>query len=232
MNNFKHFTVGACLGLACVGNAFAVVPSTLSDLNSWSVLGDVSATSSTARLTTASSSFEDDFPAAAGTFNISGTSAADNISSSLESFAGLTNGALGSDALEGSALKQTFNVNAGDTLSFGWKFLTNEGIQPDYAFVVINGVASTLVTTAAATIPSSSLLTWETVSGVFSHSFASASTVTLAVGVVDIGDYNVTSELRINDVALAPIPEPETYALLLAGLGLLGAVSRRRAKAA
>lgn len=30
----------------------------------------------------------------------------------------------------------------------------------------------------------------------------------------------------------APVPEPETYALLLAGLGLLGAVSRRRAKAA
>jgi hypothetical protein len=231
MNNFKHFTVGACLGLACVGNAFAVVPSTLSDLNSWSVLGDVLATSSTARLTTASLLFEDDFPAVAGTFNISGTSAADNISGSLESFAGLTNGALGSDAFEGSALKQTFNVNAGDTLSFGWKFLTNEGTQPDYAFVVINGVASTLVTTAAATIPSSPL-TWETVSGVFSHSFASASTVTLAVGVVDIGDYNATSELRINDVALAPIPEPETYALLLAGLGLLGAVSRRRAKAA
>ena len=33
-------------------------------------------------------------------------------------------------------------------------------------------------------------------------------------------------------VVYAPVPEPETYALLLAGLGLLGAVSRRRAKAA
>jgi len=26
----------------------------------------------------------------------------------------------------------------------------------------------------------------------------------------------------------APVPEPETYAMLLAGLGLIGAVSRRR----
>jgi hypothetical protein len=26
----------------------------------------------------------------------------------------------------------------------------------------------------------------------------------------------------------APIPEPETYAMLLAGLGLIGAVARRR----
>ena len=29
-------------------------------------------------------------------------------------------------------------------------------------------------------------------------------------------------------VTLAPVPEPETYALLLAGLGLMGAVARRR----
>lgn len=29
-------------------------------------------------------------------------------------------------------------------------------------------------------------------------------------------------------VTLAPVPEPETYAMLLAGLGLMGAVARRR----
>jgi hypothetical protein len=29
-------------------------------------------------------------------------------------------------------------------------------------------------------------------------------------------------------IEVAAVPEPETYALLLAGLGLLGAVSRRR----
>lgn len=33
-------------------------------------------------------------------------------------------------------------------------------------------------------------------------------------------------------IVYAPVPEPETYAMLLLGLGLLGAVSRRRAKAA
>jgi hypothetical protein len=32
--------------------------------------------------------------------------------------------------------------------------------------------------------------------------------------------------------AVAPVPEPETYALLLAGLGLIGAVKRRKAKRA
>lgn len=34
--------------------------------------------------------------------------------------------------------------------------------------------------------------------------------------------------VRDGDVAVSPVPEPETYALLLAGLGLLGVVARRR----
>lgn len=30
------------------------------------------------------------------------------------------------------------------------------------------------------------------------------------------------------DVAITPVPEPESYAMLLAGLGLMGAIARRR----
>jgi hypothetical protein len=33
---------------------------------------------------------------------------------------------------------------------------------------------------------------------------------------------------RFGGVALAPVPEPETYALMLAGLAVVGAVARRR----
>ena len=39
------------------------------------------------------------------------------------------------------------------------------------------------------------------------------------------GQYNF--EVR-NGVVLPPVPEPETYAMLLAGLGLMGAIARRR----
>jgi hypothetical protein len=37
-----------------------------------------------------------------------------------------------------------------------------------------------------------------------------------------------SGDLASYTVTLAPVPEPETYALLLAGLGLMGAVARRR----
>ena len=32
----------------------------------------------------------------------------------------------------------------------------------------------------------------------------------------------------VYSVTLAPVPEPETYALLLSGLGLMGVIARRR----
>ena len=36
------------------------------------------------------------------------------------------------------------------------------------------------------------------------------------------------SNLSVSDVAIAAVPEPESYAMLLAGLGLMGAIARRR----
>ncbi len=37
-----------------------------------------------------------------------------------------------------------------------------------------------------------------------------------------------TGSEAMYSVTLAPVPEPETYAMLLAGLGLIGAIARRR----
>lgn len=54
------------------------------------------------------------------------------------------------------------------------------------------------------------------------------------------GNYNFTTTPNVTDVVgqrellgattLAPIPEPDTYAMLVAGLGLIGAASRRKLK--
>lgn len=60
---------------------------------------------------------------------------------------------------------------------------------------------------------------------------------------LDPGSYTVTfainnllSELKVDDLTMvavaAPIPEPETYALMLAGLGAIGVLVRRRQRGA
>lgn len=236
---FKSSLVAAAFSLMFAGNAMAVTNGSFdSGLTGWDALGDVVGYSglsnnSIAFMTTASLNYEDDFPAVAGTFNESGTAAYDIASGGFEAFAGLTAGALDTldFAYEGSILKQTFNVNAGDTLSFNWNFYTNETLTgSDYAFVVINGALTKLANSSEAT--NVGALPWYAASplelATFNQTFAAAASVTLALGVVDMTDYNVTSALRISNVTLTPVPEPETYAMLLAGLGFIVASSRRR----
>jgi hypothetical protein len=46
-----------------------------------------------------------------------------------------------------------------------------------------------------------------------------------------IGDTTATGDLLSQNIPMAPIPEPETYALMLAGLSAMGFVARRRKQA-
>jgi len=228
---WKHVVVSSTLAMLFAGNAMAVTNGSFSDgLNGWSALGDVNLQAGAILMTTASVDYEDDYPEAAGAFNASGTAAAETgVVGGIEDFIGVAMGTLnvGEDfAFEGSVLKQTFNVNAGDTLTFNWNFFTNEASTgADYAFVSINGALTTLATpldAANSSLPYAYTTGFQT----FSQTFNTASSVTLAFGVVDVNDYNVTSALWFDNVAV--VPEPETYAMLLAGLGLLGFASRRK----
>lgn len=237
----KLATIALLTGLAFSAGAHASPLSNgnfASGLKDWSALGDVSVQSGVALLTTASLDFQDDFPAIAGAFNFSRTAAAAvGAPGGVETFAGLPIGSLdpdianGSAAYEGSVLKQSFSVSAGDTLSFNWKLLSNEGASgfPDYAFVVIDGVVTRLATGPDAN-HASSLFNQETAGTSFSHSFASAGFHTLSLGVVDVNDYNTTTALAVSNVLISAVPEPESYALLLAGLGFVAAAVRRRKK--
>lgn len=232
MKSVKSVLTASLLGLALASQASAVVNGSFaSGLSGWSTLGDVSAASGSAFLTNASLTFDDDFPTAAGAFNVSGTSAADVAFDSVETFVGLTPGGLDPDAANGifafevSALTQSFTVLAGQTLTFDWKFLTNEGAQPDYAFVVIDGVRTTLAATLDANAPSNPFA-FETAVAAYSHTFLSTGTAFIAFGVVDVNDYGVTSALQIDNVQV--IPEPGTYAMLIGAAALGLALWRRR----
>jgi hypothetical protein len=176
------------------------------------LLGDVLAANGSYTLTTAFNADAD------APFNISGSPAA--WIDTLELAAGLPFHALDlgdEPAYEGSLVSQTFVVQAGDTLSFSFSFGTQETLFQDQAFAVLNGQLFTLATRASATPGTAT----------FSHTFASSGTATLAFGVVDTGDFNGVSTLAVSNVTLAPVPEPASWALLLAGAAGLAGLRRR-----
>lgn len=185
-------------------------------LAGWTVLGDVVAQSGSIVLTTAYAAAGDaDLP-----YNLSGNPAVDI--PFIEAAAGVPAYALDLPepeyAREGSLVRQSFAVAAGDTLRFSYSFTTLEDFFQDHAFVVLNGQVYTLATRSAPGLPNA----------IFEHTFASAGTATLSMGVVDTGDYYGVSTLSVGGLSLTPVPEPATWALWLGGLALLGSAARRR----
>jgi hypothetical protein len=67
---------------------------------------------------------------------------------------------------------------------------------------------------------------------IISHVRITSGNMALGAGINDgspFGPDNVVDVVAMDDfIYAAPVPEPETYAMLLAGLGLIGAISRRR----
>ncbi|MDD3353281.1 PEP-CTERM sorting domain-containing protein [Zoogloea sp.] len=221
MKHAKNLLAG--LLLAAFGNAHAaLVNGTFdTDLSGWSALGDVAVVNGSAVLTTAS--LEDDDGAGPAARNLSGTAAAlVGVPGGLESFAGLPLGALdlNSWSFEGSALRQTLTVAAGDTLSFAWDFSSLDTFMNDFAFVMVDGQVNVLAHVLGGTG-----------SGLFSQTFLNGGSFDLVFGVADEGDYVGTSFLSIDQVSLrsaaSSVPEPTSLALGLGALGLLAALRRK-----
>lgn len=246
MKSARNLTLAAALAAAAVAPAWAQSTtfqngSFSSGATGWSLYGDAQVRTSGSRvavLSTASVDNEDDFPLEAGFNNNSGNPAVDFFE--VPDLAGVPVELLdvGGFAYEGSAIRQDFTALAGDILdiSFDWAFLSTETTQPDYGFIAINNTVVSFVDITSQVLNSRFLGTfgdfnnveWDWVSSQYSYAAQSNGAVSLVIGVIDIGDASNTSELRIDNIAVTAVPEPEAIAMLLAGLGLVGSIARRR----
>jgi plastocyanin len=174
-------------------------------------------------LTTAS--INGDFNTFSGTDAVSATA--------LEGFLGLSTGTLAS-GFEGSALLRSITVNAGDTLTFDYNYLSTDVSANDFAFLTLNGALTSLVSSSGPLTPSLAVLdpifgdpTTETGWRTFSVTFTTAGTYNLGLGVVDAGDEFFPSALAVDNVqvtagAAQAVPEPSTLTLLAIGLACAG----------
>ena len=243
-NFVKHSTLIATTvslfglgGLAMTSPSHAAIID-LGDLTTWETFGDVISNSQTASMSTNALSNDDFGIGPDSAFNFSGNPAGlVGVVGGLEDFLGLPIGGLDPDpgnfefAFEGSAIKQTFTVQAGDELFFRWNFLTNELLRPigplqDYAFVTIDDQVIRLVDNVNEASNPSSPYGNETGINTFSQAFLNSGTFTVGLGVVDVDDFDVSSALIIN-----PIPEPSsTLGLLFLGILSAGSALKHKKK--
>jgi len=215
--NSKHLLAAAALAAVALTSHSANAQATTDSLAGWNVYGDAVSQGGAITVTSAFLDGDGDAP-----YNLSGTSAVDI--ATLESAAGVAPFGLDLSAeqygTEGSLVSQSFAAVAGQTLSFDWSFGTLETLFQDHAFAVINGQVFTLATAGAPGAASQS----------FSYTFGQSGAATLSFGVIDTVDYLKVSSLSVSNLHLAvtPVPEPGTYAMVLAGLALVGFVTRRR----
>lgn len=141
--------------------------------------------------------------------------------------------AVAPNAFNGTAMSQAITVNALDTLTFDWNFLTAEGAgnPQDTAFFSLGpaGAPPTffLANPANAAGGPVGIFARQTGYNTYSHQFATGGNYVLGFGVVNVTDAFGPSALLFDNVKLTAVPEPTA----LAGLGLLGlslALRRRR----
>jgi hypothetical protein len=146
---------------------------------------------------------------------------------------------------EGSAIKTTFSVRAGDQISFDWNFLSDNKEIPmfnDFSFVTLSQTApSRLGSTFSTLLSSDTNFSFETGFREFSFTFDEDGEYTLGIGVTDVGDGAFDSGLLVDNVALfrkpmmgppggpqppTRVPEPASVLSLLA-LGAWGFIRKQ-----
>lgn len=123
---------------------------------------------------------------------------------SIETFLGVESGGLsplaasgeGSDnATNGSAIKTTITVEAGDVVSFNWAFNTDDYLSyNDFAFVVINGEPFELADVSM--VGDYNATPWYT----FTYTATTSGPLEIGFGAMNTGDSGVNSYLLVDDI--------------------------------
>lgn len=163
--------------------------------------------------------------------------------SEVENFLGLGAGTLdglsSGNAVEGSALKQSIEVQAGDVLTFDFLFATAEEPGSDYndfAFFSVSGASSDVLADTNSPFSDSiyvpfigtiSATDWQTTT----YEFLTGGVYTIGFGVMNVDDDLYGSAMLLDNVGLnvqsANVPEPSTIGLLAIGLVGLGLARKR-----
>ena len=240
----KLYAVACLVALSAAGQAGAAITNGdfENGLTGWKTLGDASVYGAAPQglgelwLTTASKNYADDAPLVAGALNRSGISAvavgvANTGPAELAAVfnsAQLDDPSHGLYAYEGSAAGQVFTANAGDTLNFSWNFGTRD-TYADFGFVIIDGTLVRLATSAAATQTGTQGNLYETGFSDYAYKLLRGGPHLIIFGVTDVGDFNLTSTLAVDNVRITgAVSEPPS--MLLAGAALMVFVVLRRRK--
>lgn len=182
------------------------------DFQSWSIGGQVTVEGTEFGITPPDGTYQAVLETLQDTINFT--------DSDLETFLGLEAGSLTTlGVTEGSAIKQTITLNAGDKISFSWNFLSDQDPQEadynDFSFFVFNGLTQIADTEDAINDNFFTRLSRETGYQTTSITVQTPGTYTLGFGVVDVdrtgnGDTAVNSALLIDNITVTPVPEPLT----------------------
>ena len=211
------------IGLLTGSGLFVATPTVAAnlDLTTWEAFGDVQVVDSNLVNLSNNALLNDDSGIGVDEdYNFSNNPAIDNFFFDLEKELGLAPTTLDLDpnnfeyAYEGSALKTIVNVKAGEELTFDWNFFTNETARfprPDYGFFLVNDTVFKLADFKDASAASTSTnYAQETGLQTYKYIFPNGGANTIAFGVVDIGDYDVSSALLVRNVTLTTPNQPET----------------------
>lgn len=116
----------------------------------------------------------------------------------------------------------TLTGNVNSLTSFSWNFTAGDYMPfDDTAWFSLNGGGQTYLSSVGAVGDYGN-------SGNNTYTFATPFTGSIQFGIANTMDSALNSQVTISNLQVAAVPEPESYALMLAGLGMMGVVARRR----